>query len=114
MPKFVNEVVSWHRDEGQVSAIFLTKATKYIRLLPMEGKLRVVQIPKTDEWRLKPVSLKGKPYPIKRAIRVFRKHAGYFGITASGKRALSYEVLIKDDQAPFVLEEKGEMESRPS
>ena len=98
---YINKPVTWHSEQGFVSAIFLTRADKYIRILPLQGKLSVKKLPLDHEKHLTPIEFKGKPYPIKRAIRIFRKHAGIFGMTVSAKQALT-ETLISP-YTPFKL-----------
>ena len=103
--KWINQPVKWNSDEGHVSALFLTKADKWIRILPLRGKLRVQKLSIKDEWRLKPLEFKGEPYPIKRAVRHFRKHAGIFGMTTPAKQALA-EAFITERE-PFTLKQEG-------
>ena len=98
---YINKPVTWHSEEGFVSAIFLTKADKHIRILPLRGKLSVKKLPLDGEKYLTPIEFKGKPYPLKRAIQIFRKHAGIFGMTVSAKKALAETSLTP--HTPFKL-----------
>ena len=98
---YINKPVTWHSEQGFISAIFLTRADKYIRILPLQGKLSVKKLPLDHEKHLTPIEFKGKPYPIKRAIRIFRKHAGIFGMTVSAKQALAQTVVSL--HTPFKL-----------
>ena len=66
---YINKPVTWHSEQGFISAIFLTRADKYIRILPLQGKLSVKKLPLDHEKHLTPIEFKGKPYPINRAIR---------------------------------------------
>ena len=83
-------VVSWHTDYGYQSAIVFDVGSNYIHLMPLENRpLRTRKLPINDRRYLKPLSYKGKQYPVARAKRHFKKHADTFGITKSAKKVLT-------------------------
>ena len=83
------EVVKWRGDDGVRSAIIVNEGRKFISLIPIEsGKVRIRKILLSEGRHLTPIKYKGKPYPLSRAIRIFKRHAKSFGITDSAKRAL--------------------------
>lgn len=60
-----------------------------------EGGLRVWKVPKSDERYMKPLLLNGKPYPMARALKVFRSMAKTHGITKGAKKLLREASLVK-------------------
>ena len=82
-------VVRWNSDYGNMSAIIFDVGSKYVHILPMESRpLRTRKIP-IDSHRLTPLTYKGKPYPIARVKKIFKRHAETFGMTVSAKKVLT-------------------------
>tara|TARA_Y100000588_G_scaffold134277_2_gene147617 strand:- start:1285 stop:1554 length:270 start_codon:yes stop_codon:yes gene_type:complete len=85
------KVVSWHTDSGIITAIYLNRGRKHLKMLPMgSGKLSVKgKVPFSEERYMKQLLYKGKPYPLSRAKRIFRRHGKNCGWTKAAKSALS-------------------------
>ena len=85
------ELVNYRTDEG-LRCAFVKHGTKWSKVLTIDaGKqsgLVIHKVPKTDQRYMTPLLHKGKPYPIKRALRHFRKFGKTHGITGGAKKLL--------------------------
>lgn len=52
------------------------------------GGMKLWKVPLTDTQYMKPLLRKGKPYPMSRALKVFRKVGKTHGITKGAKKLL--------------------------
>lgn len=83
------QVVRYHTDNGYVAALKVVVGRKMIQLIPMDSAgIKIVKVPLEQERYMKPMELKGKPYPINRAKKLLRASGRRFGITKSAKLAL--------------------------
>ena len=80
--------VSWHSDTGNRTAIIVKRGHKFLSLVFMDKGVRVKRVHLREERYMKPLTYKGKPYPILRAKRHYERHGRMCGITMSAKRAL--------------------------
>ena len=85
------KVVRWHTDSGFTTALYLGRGRKHLRMLPMgNGKLSVKgKVPFEEERHMTQLLYKGKPYPLSRAKRIFRRYGKNCGWTKAAKTALS-------------------------
>lgn len=84
------EIVDYHTELGHTSALIIDRGTKWMSIIPIESHaVRVRRVPLTEERYMTPATFNGKPYPITRAVRHYKKHAKSFGITKSAKRVLA-------------------------
>lgn len=83
------EVVRYHTDKGFVTCLKVAVGRKLIQIIPMDSSgIKIVKVPLAQERLMKPLELKGKPYPVKRAKKLLRASGRRFGITRSAKQAL--------------------------
>lgn len=85
------QVVRWVNGEGRrVSALYLGRGRKHLRLIPMDGcGIRFARrVALSEERYLTPLERNGKPYPPKRAARHLLRAAKKFGGTKSALAAL--------------------------
>ena len=59
---------------GSRPAIVLSESRKVIRIVPFYKPIRVRRIPKSEARYFKDMTLKGKPYPLKRALVFLRTY----------------------------------------
>jgi hypothetical protein len=90
------EVVRYRTSEGVRTAIIVDRGRKFLHVIPMEDRaVRVRKVPLTEERLMEPLTLRGKPYPPKRAVRHFARHGKGFGIT---KKAKSFLKEVKNSR----------------
>jgi len=65
---------------------------KWLQVLAIDasakGGLKVWKVPLADEKDMVPLLLKGKPYPMARALRTFRRFAATHGCSKGAKKLL--------------------------
>jgi len=87
-----NSLISFHTDDGSVRCAFIAKVgQKFTSLIWADDRTPGVRINKVPHEHLRnspPVLYKGKPYPLARAKKAFRKMGRTFGITKTAKIAL--------------------------
>ena len=78
--------------ESAVRCAFIKRGTKWMHVLCIDatasGGLKLWKVPLTDEQYMRPLLLKGKPYPVKRAIKSFRSMGKTHGISKGAKKLL--------------------------
>ena len=79
--------VNYHSAEGVRSAICL-KGHKLLTLIYIDGTVLCKRIPQSGSRHLQPLVRGGEPYPVKRAVRQFRKASRALGITKGAAKAL--------------------------
>ena len=69
-------------------ALLLTpeRKTKWLKVLVMRDKaLSIERVPASERDHMRPLEHKGKPYPLARALKVYRKHAKAHGSTKAAR-----------------------------
>ena len=88
---------TWHKNKvGYESAVrcalVKTGGTKWLHVLAIDattsGGLKLWKVPLTEDRYMQPLLHKGKPYPMARALKVFRKFAKEHGLTNGAKKLL--------------------------
>lgn len=87
---------TWQKSGGghnsSVRVVLVKAGRKWLQVVAMDATsnegLRVWRVPKTDEVYMTPLLHNGNPYPMSRALRVFRKLAKTHGITKGAKKLL--------------------------
>lgn len=84
--------VRFRNNEGEFCALMLGEGRKYIQLIPLtaygDTGMKVLKVLKRDSRHIKPLLYHGKPYPIGRALKAFRRAYRLFGGTKAVKSAL--------------------------
>jgi len=87
---------TWHRVrngfESSVRCAFIKRGTKWIQVLCIDatstGGMKLWKVPLSDEQYMRPLLLKGKAYPISRALKSFRAMGKTHGISKGAKKLL--------------------------
>lgn len=78
--------------ESCVRTAFVKRGRKWLQVLCIDatasGGMKLWKVPLTDEQYMQPLLLKGKPYPMSRAIKRFRKMGKTHGISKGAKKLL--------------------------
>jgi hypothetical protein len=93
------ELVSYHTFrkvrngyESAVRCAFIKRGTKWAQVLCIDatssGGLKLWKVPLSDDQYMRPLLRKGKPYPVARAIKSFRKMGKTHGISKGAKKLL--------------------------
>ena len=82
------ELKHYTTPSGVKTAIIRVSGPKWMQVLMMEGALTVRKIPKSETRFMEPLLFKGRPYPLRRAIHVFRHYGRASGINKSAKALL--------------------------
>lgn len=83
------KIVQYHNDLRQATALVVKEGRKLLHIIQIEDRgLRVRKVPKTEARYFKDLTYKGKPYPLRRAIRMYKRAAKTFGATPTVKRIL--------------------------
>lgn len=61
---------------------------QYLHAVTMDPNVRLVQLPLDERRYLQPLLYKGKPYPVRRAVRRFLEAGRALGITDGARDAL--------------------------
>jgi len=87
---------TWHKVrngfESAVRVALVKRGNKWAQVLCIDatssGGLKLWKVPLTDEQHMRPLLLKGKPYPVSRALKSFRKMGKTHGISKGAKKLL--------------------------
>lgn len=86
------ELMNYRTNEGVRSA-FVKHGHKWLQVLAIDAGersgLRIYQVPKTEERYMRPLLRKGKPYPISRALKVFKNFGKTHGMSKGVKKFLT-------------------------
>ena len=82
------ELYTWHSPTGFRVCLTISKGRKWLRTIPLDGMVRVRKLKLTEMRNMKPLLYKGKPYPLTRAFKHYRKQAKIFGTTKAATDAL--------------------------
>ena len=83
------ELVRFRTESGARSAL-IERGTKLLHVLAIvDGPLTVLNVPLSEERFATPLTLRGAPYPMKRALRMFKRHGKTFGATKAAKKMLA-------------------------
>jgi len=83
------DIVRYHTTTGHTSALIVERGRKWMTIIPMESHaVRIRRVRLSEERNMSPLTYKGKPYPVRRAVKHFKHHAENFGITKTAQRAL--------------------------
>lgn len=78
--------------ESAVRSAFVKAGRKWLKVLAIDatlnGGLRVWRVPTSDQQYMRPLLLRGKPYPVARALKAFRRMAKSHGVSNGAKRLL--------------------------
>lgn len=80
---------TWHKVaygyESAVRCAFVKEGRKWLQVVALDatvnGGVRVWRVAKSEEAHMIPLMRKGKPYPVKRALKGFRRMAKSHGIS---------------------------------
>ncbi len=77
------------RDQNAHALIVVREGRTFLHAVALHWPpVRIVKLPRTERRYLRPLLYKGKPYPIARAVRRFKKAGRALGITKSAADAL--------------------------
>lgn len=72
------------------AALYDGSGRKWGKIVMMEdGPLRVRKVLKSEERYMTPLLHKDAPYPVRRAVRLMRRHGRAFGVTKEARRFLA-------------------------
>lgn len=82
-------IVDYHNSIKCQTALITDRGTKWMTLVMIDdtGLIRK-KVPLTEERHMKPLKLKGKDYPLKRAINRYRKAGRNLGASKTALREL--------------------------
>jgi hypothetical protein len=75
------------RDRNARTHLIATVGHKWIHAVVLDYPVRLAQLPLHDHG-LQPMTFRGEPYPLKRAVRMFRRYAKEHGVTEGAQHAL--------------------------
>jgi hypothetical protein len=78
---------SYHTEQGVKTALVLA-GHKWLQVLLMDGKLKVRRVPVEEARHMSDVTRRGQPYPMQRALKVYRLHGRLHGDTKSARKFL--------------------------
>ena len=83
------EIVTYHSSDNCATAIVLGSGPKWTKIIQVEASgLRIRKIQNSETKNFTDLLYKGKPYPLKRAVRRYLKSGKLFGITKPARQAL--------------------------
>jgi len=87
-------VIRYKTDQGQRTAIHIGTGNKYHQLLVMDTSIRLQHVPIFEERYFTDLMYKGKPYPVARAKRIFKRavkrlHGNMKNVSKPVREALS-------------------------
>ncbi len=78
--------------ESAIRCAFVKPGTKWMQVVAIDasarGGLRKWRVPMSDQRFMTPLTRKGKPYPIQRALKIFRHMAKTHGISPGAAKLL--------------------------
>ena len=84
------KIVSYHSSDNCATALVVKEARLYMYIIQVEASgLRIRKIPKTEARYFSDLEYKGKPYPVKRAVRLYKQYGKTYGITKAARKALA-------------------------
>lgn len=84
------KIVNYHSDHNCATALVIKQTKTYLFIIQVEPfGLRVRKIPVADEKNFTELEYHGKPYPLKRAVRLYKKYGKKYGITKPARKALN-------------------------
>lgn len=92
------ELKQYATNDGLKTAL-IKEGPKWIQILTMDGKLIVRKVPKTEARYMCELTFKRRPYPIKRAIKTFRRFGRSHGISKTAKHFLREAGQTGEDNA---------------
>ena len=85
-------------DHNSKALILFKRGHSKLHCLMIAPPVRVVKVEKTEERHFTPLTLKGEPYPLRRALRRFKAAGKALGITDAA-RAVLRELLSPSGEA---------------
>lgn len=82
------KVVKWRSNEGVRSALLVNEGHKFVSLIPVDFPVRIRKVPLVETRHMSECEYKGKPYPVKRAVKVLKRMGKAYGITKAASKAL--------------------------
>lgn len=67
--------IKYRTDAGTRTALLVAEGRKFHRIMVMDLPIKIRKIPRTEERYFQELEYKGQPYPLKRALRLFRDAA---------------------------------------
>ena len=77
------------RDRNSKAMLVFKRGHKLLHCLMIAPPVRVVKIEKEEERYFAPLTRRGEPYPLKRAVRLFRNAGRELGITDGARSVLN-------------------------
>lgn len=85
----VYELKEYRTESGVKTAIVKISGPKWMSVMIMNGTLSVSRVAKSEERFMTSLVRRNNPYPLKRALKVFRSYGRNHGISKGAKRFLS-------------------------
>lgn len=87
---------TWHKVrngfESAVRVALVKKGNKWLHVLAIDattsGGMKLWKVPLADAGHMQPLLLKGKPYPMSRALKSFRRISNTHGISKGAMKIL--------------------------
>ena len=83
-----NKIIRWRGDGGVRTALVVNEGRKFVTVIPADFPVRIRKIPLVETKNFVDVEYKGKPYPLKRAVRILKRMGKTGGITKAANKAL--------------------------
>jgi hypothetical protein len=80
------ELLAWHSPIGRKSALVKNGGHIWMRVLIMDGPLSVRRVRIDEMKNMSPMEKNGRPYPLARAVRIFRHYGRAHGSTLTARR----------------------------
>jgi len=77
-----------YRDANSKAVLLFKRGRTKLHCLMIAPPVRVVKMEKAEERGFTPLLRRGEPYPLRRAVRQFRKAGATLGITAKAREVL--------------------------
>jgi len=81
------ELRSYHTEQGVKVALVLP-GRKWLQVLMLDGTLTVRRVRIGEAKHMTDIALRGRPYPMRRALKVFRGHGRLHGDTKGARQFL--------------------------
>jgi hypothetical protein len=82
------ELRSYHTEQGVKTALVL-RGRKWLQVLLLDGALTVRRVRIGESKHMTDIVRRGQPYPMQRALKVFRLHGRLHGYTKGARKFLS-------------------------
>jgi hypothetical protein len=93
------ELKEYRTESGIKTAIVKPSGPKWMHVMIMDGTLSVQKVPATEERYMTSMVRRNNPYPLSRAIKVFRNYGRTHGKSKGAKRFLSEATKQEQDNA---------------